>query len=149
MPNSPELIRAAQSQLARIGCFSGKSDGVLSPTTKSGVGRYMSFKGSASSDAPITEDLVSELTKQTARVCPLECKAGEIAKGETCVAQEKSATPATASHEEKPAARKQPKREAEREQPRRSRPQPRAKQEAAARPSSGGGGGHTMIGVGF
>jgi len=149
MPNSPELIRAAQSQLARIGCFSGKSDGVLSPTTKSGVGRYMSFKGSASSDAPITEDLVSELTKQTARVCPLECKAGEIAKGETCVAQEKSATPATASHEEKPAARKQPKREAEREQPRQSRPQPRAKQEAAARPSSGGSGGHTMIGVGF
>ena len=96
LPNSPELIRSAQTQLARLGCLSGKIDGSLN-TTKSALGRYMSIQGKSSSGQDVTEALVADLTKQTPRVCPLECKAGETAKGETCVASEKPAAPATAS----------------------------------------------------
>ena len=131
-------------------------DGVLSDTTKSALGRYLSIKGEPSSDSTVTEGLVSELTTQTDRVCPLECKAGEMAKGETCVALAKPSAPATASRrknddeDDTPARRKPAKRQAEREQPRPSKPAqeaPRARQEAVA--PSGGGGGSSMIGSGF
>ena len=146
MPNSPELVRAAQVQLARMGCAPGKPDGTLNAGTKSAFGRYMTAKGQ-SGDVNVTEALVAELTKQTDHVCPLD---------------EKPAAP-VASRRKKddnedddvPARRKQApaKRQAERDEPRQSRPAPRARQEARARPSGGGGGGggggHTMIGVGF
>ncbi len=179
LPNSPELIRSAQTHLARLGCFAGKVDGSLS-TTKSALGRYMSIQGKSASGQDVTEALVADLSKQTARVCPLECKTGETAKGETCVASEKPAAPATASRrnnddaddararrkqanrknddeDDARARRKQSNRQAEREEPRRARPEaPRARQQVFARPSivsggsgGGGGGSHTMIGVGF
>jgi caspase domain-containing protein len=156
LPDSPELIRSAQTQLARLGCLSDKVDGVLNDKTKAALGRYMSIKGETSSDGTVTEGLVSELTTQTDRVCPLECKAGQMAKGETCVAVAKPSEPAIASRhkhddDDTPARRKPVKRQAEREQPRPFRPAqeaPRARQEAVA-PSGGGASSRTMIGVGF
>ena len=158
LPNSPELVRSAQTQLARLGCFSDKVDGVLSDKTKTALGRYMSIKNETSDDGAVTEALVSKLTSQSDRVCPLECKAGEVVKGEICVAVTKPSAPATASRhknddgEDTPARRKPVKRQAEREQPRPARPvaaeAPRARQEAVA-PGGGGGGSRTMIGVGF
>ena len=156
LPNSPELVRSAQTQLARLGCLSGKVDGVLDGTTKSALGRYMSIKGQSSGDSSVTEGLVSELTKQTDRVCPLECAAGKIAKGETCVALAKPSAPATASRrknddeDDRPVRQRPAKRQAEREAPRQSRPAPeapRARQQAGA--PSGGGGGAGVTGVGF
>jgi len=175
LPNSPQLIRSAQTQLARLGCLAGKMDGSLS-TTKSALGRYLSVQGKSSSGSDVTEAVVADLTRQTARICPLECKTGETAKGETCVASEKPAAPATASRrnnddeddararrkqssrksddeDDARSRRKQSNRQPEREEPRRARPEaPRARQQVFARPSivsGGGGGSHTMIGVGF
>jgi hypothetical protein len=167
LPNSPELVRSAQTQLARLGCLTGKIDGTLNAPTQSALGRYMSIKGQPSEKASVTEGLVAELTKHTNRVCPIECKGGETLKGETCVAAEKPAAPATASRrkndddeDDARARRKQSSRQPEREPPRRPRPVlvpvpevvPHVRQQAVARPSivSGGGGGHsTIIGVGF
>jgi uncharacterized caspase-like protein len=160
LPNSPELIRSAQTQLARLGCFSDKVDGVMSDKTQTALGHYLSIKAEPSGDGTVTEGLVSELTSQTDRVCPLECKAGQMAKGETCVAVAKPSEPATASRhkndadEVAPARRTPAKRQAEREQPPRTakpaQEAPRARQEAVA-PNGGGGGGNSrpMIGVGF
>ena len=161
LPNSPELVRSAQTQLVRIGCSTARIDGALNPPTMSALGRYMKIEGQPSDNVSVTEALVSELTKHTTRVCPIECKTGETLKGETCVADQKPAAPATASRknddDDAPAPRKRANREPEREQPRRSKPAPeapRARQQALARPSivsggGGGGGSHTMIGVGF
>jgi len=159
-PNAPQLVLAAQAQLVRLGCtLPGKPDGIVNAATKTALGRFASLKGRASDNTTVTEALVSELTKQTERVCPLECRTGEVAKGDKCVAQEKPAPAAPAATSRKkdnddddvPVRRKpQPeKRQAEKEQ-RRPAPaaEPRARQQAIARPS-GGGGGHTMIGVGF
>jgi hypothetical protein len=164
MPNSPELIRSAQTELVRLGCFSGKVDGALNAPTSAALGKYMSIGGQPSGNVRVTTELVAELAKHTTRVCPLECKSGETAKGETCVADEKAKAPATASRknedeEDARPRRKQTSRQPEREEPRRARPAPepvRAPQQAVARPSivsggGGGGGGRTqaIIGVGF
>jgi uncharacterized caspase-like protein len=160
LPNSPELIRSAQTQLARLGCFSDKVDGVMSDKTQTALGHYLSIKAEPSGDGTVTEGLVSELTSQTDRVCPLECKAGQMAKDETCVAVAKPSEPTTASRhkndadEVTPPRRTPAKRQAEREQPPRTakpaQEAPRARQEAVA-PNGGGGGGNSrpMIGVGF
>jgi hypothetical protein len=160
LPNSPELVRSAQTQLVRIGCSTAKIDGALNPPTMSALGRYMKIEGQPTDNISVTETLVAELTRHTTRVCPIECKTGETLKGETCVVDVKPAAPATASRknddDDAPSRRKRANREPEREQPRRSKPAPeapRARQQALARPSivsgGGGGGSHTMIGVGF
>jgi hypothetical protein len=161
LPNSPELVRSAQTQLVRLGCLTGKIDGTLNTPTKSALGRYLSIRGQPTENASVTEAVVAELTKHATRVCPIECKTGETLKGETCIADEKpTAAPATASRknvdeDDARPRRKQSSRAPEREA-RRARPMPeapRARQQAVARPSivsGGGGGGHsTMIGVGF
>ncbi|VIO78101.1 caspase family protein [Bradyrhizobium ivorense] len=163
-PNSPELVRAAQNELARIGCLSGKIDGSLE-TAKKALGRYAAITGSSPSPAEISEDVVSTLSKQTGRICPLECKSGETAKGEVCVAADKPAKPTTASrrkHEDeeddaRARRRAAPKVVAETPKRVRAAPAPQARQQAVARPPSefsgggggGGGGARTMIGVGF
>lgn len=161
LPNSPELLRAAQTQLIRLGCLTGKVDGTLSPTTKTALGRYLAIEGQPTENASVTEGLVTELTRHTTRVCPIECRSGETLKGETCVADQKpKAAPAVAARskddeDDTRSRRKQGGRLADREQRARPAPEaPRARQQAVARPSivSGGrsgGGGSAMIGVGF
>lgn len=161
-PNSPELIRSAQTELVRLGCFSGKVDGTLNAPTSAALGRYLSIEGLPSDNVSVTTKLVSELAKHTTRVCPLECKSGETLKGETCVADDKpKAAPATASRknddeDDARSRRKQTSRQPDREE-RRARPAPaapRVSQQAVARPSivsGSGGSGRTqaIIGVGF
>src|SRR5882757_3753594 len=155
-PNAPQLVLAAQTQLVRLGCtLSGKPDGIVNAATKTALGRFASLKGRASDNTTVTEALVSELTKQTDRVCPLKCRTGEVAKGDKCVAPEKPAAPAAPAatsrkkdndDDDVPVRRKpQPeKRQAEKEQ-RRPAPapaaEPRARVQAIVRPSGGGGGG--------
>lgn len=159
-PNSPELVRSAQTELVRLGCFSGKIDGTLNAPTSAALGRYMSIEGLPSDNVSVTTKLVAELAKHTTRVCPLQCKSGETLKGETCVADEKPKAPATASRkkedeEDVRSRRKQTSRQPERERARPAPEAPRARQQAVARPSivSGGGGGggraQAIIGVGF
>jgi hypothetical protein len=157
MPNSPQLILAAQTQLVRLGCqLPAKPDGAMNEATKSALTRFLTLKGVASTDLVVTTALVTDLTNQTARVCPLQCKAGEVAKGDQCVGVEKPAAPAVTSRrkddDKGDAARKkqpEPPRQAERRPA--PAPEPRARVQAIARPSGGGGGGGggAMIGVGF
>jgi len=160
LPNSPELLRAAQAQLIRLGCLTGKIDGTLNPTTRTALGRYLSIEGQPAENASVTEGLVAELAKHTTRVCPIECRSGETLKGEICVADEKpKASPAVAARtrndeDDARSRRKQGGRQSDREQRAKSvQDAPRARQQAVARPSivSGGrsGGGSAMIGVGF
>jgi hypothetical protein len=154
LPNSPELVRSAQTELVRLGCLSGKIDGGLNAPTSAALGRYLSIQGQPSANVSVTTELVAELAKHVTRVCPLECKSGEVLKGETCVAEQKPDAPATASRKgDEDARRKQTSRQPEREDPRRARPAPeapRARQQAVARPSIvSGGRSQAIIGVGF
>ena len=159
-----ERVRAAQKELARLGCFGGVIDGSMGEGTKTALERYLAQQRRPDKPAEVTEALLSELKSQPTRVCPLACPIGQVAQGDECVAEKKSIPVArekdkeeepssrrqTKRHEEKPArqrARKEPERP--RHEARPSRPQPRVRQEAR-RSGGGGGGGHgTTIGVGF
>ena len=162
MPNSPQLVLAAQVELVRLGCnLPGKPNGVLNDGTRSAVERFLTMKGGKPAEQlAVTVALVEDLKKRTDRVCPLECKANTVAKGNECVAVEPTAPAATSRRKDEENVRKRQqadKREVEREQ---RRPSPsieqRVRQQAIARPmvsggggGGGGGGGSTMIGVGF
>jgi hypothetical protein len=151
MPNSPELIRAAQGELVRIGCLTGKPDGAINPATSAALSRYMKIGGQPTENVSVTEALVGELTKHASRVCPIECKDGETLKGDSCIGDEKAKPPAVAAKPKSDDADSR-KQQAARPKAAPEPAAPRAKQQAVARPSivSGGGGGHsTMIGVGF
>ena len=81
-----ELVRSAQTQLARLGCFDGGLDGNLNTATKTAVARYQMLRGQPTGEIEITDDFVLELANQSTRVCPLVCPAGQVAEGEVCVA---------------------------------------------------------------
>jgi len=86
LSNTPELVRSAQKELARIGCFTGGIDGNSGPATVTAIKRYQAERGRGAISVEITDELVSELTEQSSRVCPLVCPTGKIADGEQCVA---------------------------------------------------------------
>jgi hypothetical protein len=163
-PNSPQLVASAQGQLIRLGCMTGKADGALNPVTSAALTKYLGIEGQPTDKPVVTQDLVTELSKHTTRVCPIECRTGETLKGETCVADKPAdAAPATASRKsddnDDSSRRKQAKTQPDRDSPRKQKPvaaapeAPRARAQALARPSivsgGGGSGSHTMIGVGF
>jgi uncharacterized caspase-like protein len=165
--NTPAQVRSAQQELSRLGCFAGAADGSLSAPTKAAIQRYQSQHGTPASVVDITDDFVSELKQQSARVCPLACPDGKVADGEQCVAaqnpnavvghgKEKATT--TTKEEDASAARRRAKIEEEKSsRPHRakqeSKPVPRIRQEATAYHGGGGGGGgghsSATIGVGF
>jgi len=89
--NTPELVLSAQTELVRIGCLDGRIDGILGNNTRGAVERYVAERGKPEADVEITDDFVTTLKNEPSRVCPLTCPAGEVIKGEQCVAAKKSA----------------------------------------------------------
>jgi hypothetical protein len=83
---NPALISLAQQELARIGCYSGSTTGAMDQATRDAIRHYQNAQGqNPSLETPITRNFVAELQKQTVRVCPLLCPAGEVAQGNQCV----------------------------------------------------------------
>jgi len=101
--DTPQLVRAAQAQLRRIGCFAGDDDGKLNDATRNAVKRYLTQRGLPSNEIKISESLVAELKTQDKGVCALDCKRGQVEKNGRCVAAEKVAEPRR-SKKAKPAA---------------------------------------------
>ncbi|HEY1360891.1 MAG TPA: caspase family protein [Xanthobacteraceae bacterium] len=87
--NTPEQVRAAQQQLARLGCYAGAVDGDLGPATRIAITRYQAQRGGRGGQTDIGDAFLDELKDHASRVCPLICPAGKVAEGETCVAARK------------------------------------------------------------
>ena len=85
--DTPQLVRAAQAQLRRIGCFAGDDDGKLNDATRSAVKRYLTQRGLPANEIKISESLVAELKTQDKGVCALDCKRGQIEKNGRCVVE--------------------------------------------------------------
>jgi hypothetical protein len=159
--NSPELVRSAQAELRRIGCFAGRDDGNLSGATKEAIVRYLSQKGESAREIKVTEGFVAALKDQSGRICALTCSRGEHPEGDRCVAdarpEKKEKPKATVRQrdedEDRPSRRAKPKREEPRREAARPKPERKAErqkpaqQPARSQASRSGGGG--MVGVGF
>jgi hypothetical protein len=158
--NTPDLVRAAQAELRRLGCFSGNADGKLTAATWEGVSQYLSRRNGADSAVAITDGFVTTLRNEHARVCPLVCGQGETAQGDTCVAVKPTKQDETARRKEEESHHKTKETRRRDEEEKRSRrradrghatPRPHVHEEVSAERGShgGGGGGGTTTGVGF
>src|SRR5262245_43763283 len=139
--NTPELVASAQKELARLGCYSGDSDGKLDAATKGAIKKYQAEREQPVTGIAVTDDFVRELRKLKLRVCPAAIvdkpKRNDNRKE---ARRERSNSSIT---ESKPQARQQASGRRERSNSSISEPRPQARQQAS-------GAAHTpMIGVGF
>jgi hypothetical protein len=150
-----DLVRSAQTELTRIGCYTGNSDGVMSDSTKTALSRYLSAKGLPINDLTVTDTLVVTLQKQQPITCLRTCPSGQTLSGDTCVAAARPvAAPPTQAKRDNSNRKSPPPRQQADTHP----AAPRASQQAASTPrpvpsggyGGGGGGSHApMVGVGF
>jgi hypothetical protein len=138
VPNvdTPEQVRSAQGQLIRLGCFAGSADGRLDAATIAALLLYLDKQGiNPSGDVHITDDLIAELTKQSARVCPLVCPPGKVANRGQCIDSTKGKPTVARPSGNRPTP-----------QPSQPNPPPRA---AEQKPAGGGARIGVTPGVGF
>lgn len=135
--NTPELIRSAQKELRRIGCYGGRDSGALDAGTKQAINAYRTKTGQPKVDPKVTDDLLAELAEQPVL--------------EGCIAARPKPEPVAGAKEKRkpePVVERRPKPEPKREaRPARS-PQPKARA-TASRPAGRSTSGSGMIGVGF
>jgi hypothetical protein len=142
--NSPELVRTAQKELRRIGCYVGRETGALDASTKRGIEDYRAKVGQPGADIQVTEDFVSELERQGILVGCIAslpkpepvARERERRKTEPVVERRRAKTKAEDRREASPARPAQP----------RARAQAAAPPRPAGRATTGSGG---MIGIGF
>ncbi len=156
-PGAAELVRLAQDELVRIGCFAGPADGNFNDATQAAIKQYQARRGYRNAPLEISESFIADLKARTARVCPLVCPAGEVAQGEQCIAARKQTPVARQKNDSQDEAANR--RSRAKQDERKSQPAARAqpsRQEAGpsrSRPSGPSGlfigGGGIGIGVGF
>jgi len=74
-------VRTSQTELTRIGCYTGDVDGVMSSATRSALSRYLSAKGLPTNDLTVNNTLVATLQKQQPITCLRTCPSGQALKG--------------------------------------------------------------------
>jgi peptidoglycan hydrolase-like protein with peptidoglycan-binding domain len=143
--SAAELIKAAQIELGRLGCFTGEADGTMNAATTAGINQYLSRRGIPDPQILVTENFVSELRGQPSNICAFSCPAGQIANASTCVATKKPSRQKEALQEDDD-ARDKPKKDNRLHQHEAKR---RPQQEVSAYPREFHSGGGGVIGVGF
>ena len=62
--NTPELVRSAQKELLRIGCYAGGASGTLDAATRRAVDDYRTRTGQPKIEVKVTDRFVAELAEQ-------------------------------------------------------------------------------------
>ena len=139
--NTPELVASAQKELARLGCYSGDSDGKLDAATKGAIKKYQAEREQPVTGIAVTDGFVSELRKLKLRVCPAVVVDKPKRNNDRKEARRERSN--SSISEPRPQARQQASGRHERSNSSISEPRPQARQQAS-------GGAHApMIGVGF
>ncbi len=113
-----DLMRSAQAELRRIGCYAAQPTGMLDDATRGAIRDYLARSGQAAAEIKVTEALVAELREQAAI--------------ESCIAaSEPDRVAPVAGPPKRESAPDAGRRKASRtEQVRRERPEPQKKREA-------------------
>jgi Caspase domain len=76
--NIETRVKAAQTELARLGCYSASVSGKFDEATKKSLALYHSKKGSLADSDHLNEGLLSELKQQNLGLCPEEKPAAPV-----------------------------------------------------------------------
>jgi hypothetical protein len=84
--SAEELSRGIQSELRRVGCYTGSANGEWSEAVRQSLTRFNRGAGLSLDVKTASLDTLDTIKKKSSRVCPLICQHGFRADGERCVA---------------------------------------------------------------
>ena len=82
--NPADLARSVQSELKRVGCYSGTVDGDWGSGSRSALDQFNKYAPAKLDTKLASSDALDALHAKTARVCPLVCDHGFQASGDSC-----------------------------------------------------------------
>ncbi len=133
--DQPETVKSVQTELKRLGCYTGAISGNLNKNTAAGLENAQQHLGAnARSLRPVTEDTLLILREKQGKLCDLQeqCGAGQVRKNGTCIASR----PSRDEEDEEPVRR--PRRQTQ-PQPRREIARPAAPAAPAPAPAAPAG----------
>jgi hypothetical protein len=80
-----ETARLLQTELRRVGCYTGPVDGKWGQPVSDGLRRFNQRSGTSLDVQTASLDAVAAVRDRTGRVCPLSCPRGQYADGDRCV----------------------------------------------------------------
>ncbi|WFU24568.1 caspase family protein [Bradyrhizobium sp. CB1717] len=79
-----DLSRSVQTELGRVGCFSGQADGNWSTSSQRSLSQFNRYAGTKLDVKVASTDALDAVKSKPSRVCPLVCEHGFKADGDKC-----------------------------------------------------------------
>ncbi|WP_027553376.1 caspase family protein [Bradyrhizobium sp. Cp5.3] len=79
-----DLTRSVQTELGRVGCFSGQADGNWTTTSQRSLSQFNRYAGTKLDVKVASADALDAVKSKSSRVCPLVCEHGFRADGDKC-----------------------------------------------------------------
>jgi uncharacterized caspase-like protein len=79
-----DLSRSVQTELGRVGCFSGQADGSWNTSSQRSLSQFNRYAGTKLDVKVASTDALDTVKSKQSRVCPLVCDHGFKADGEKC-----------------------------------------------------------------
>jgi hypothetical protein len=83
-PIAPDLPRALQQELRRVGCMTGQLDGKWDAPSQRALDLFNKHAGTRLESKVASADSLDVIRTRTGRICPLICDAGYQADGDRC-----------------------------------------------------------------
>src|SRR4051812_3170939 len=83
--NAPaDLSRSVQTELGRVGCFSGQADGNWNTSSQRSLSQFNRYAGTKLDVKMASSDALDAVKSKPSRVCPLVCEHGFKTDGDKC-----------------------------------------------------------------
>ncbi len=79
-----DLSRSVQTELGRVGCFSGQADGNWNTSSQRSLSRFNRYAGTKLDVKVASTDALDTIKSKPSRVCPLVCEHGFKADSDKC-----------------------------------------------------------------
>jgi hypothetical protein len=79
-----DLNRSVQTELGRVGCFSGQADGNWNTSAQRSLSQFNRYAGTKLDVKMASTDALDTVKSKPSRVCPLVCEHGFKADGDKC-----------------------------------------------------------------
>ena len=83
-PSQSEIIKSVQSELRRVGCYSGNANGDWDSSSQHSLSQFNRSAGTRLDTKTVNADTLDAIKQKSSRVCPLVCEHGFKADGDHC-----------------------------------------------------------------
>jgi uncharacterized caspase-like protein len=83
-PTQTDITKSVQSELRRVGCYSGNADGDWDSASRRSLSQFNRNAGMKLDTKTVSADTLDAVKQKPSRVCPLVCEHGFKADGDHC-----------------------------------------------------------------